>query len=102
MAYFLIFHQTYSNLDYQSIYTGDIRPFEIAYRFGGSQLVNIISTNIQFILNLLSCNGSLVDLEQWIYNFYPMNYTPKYNIYNGSEIQKMQANNNQIKEIRDI
>lgn len=103
LAYFLVFHQTYSNLDPQSIYTGDIRTFEIAHKFGGPKLVNIISANIQFILNLLSCNGSLLDLENWIYGFYPINYTPKYNIFNGSEIQKMQENNvNNAKQIKEI
>ena len=102
LAFFLVFHQTYSNLDPQSIYTGDIKPFDIAYKFGGSELVSILINNIQFILGQLTCNCSLVGLENWIYCFYPIDYTPKYNINNGEEIQKLLANNNTIKEIKDI
>lgn len=102
LAFFLVFHQTYSNLDPQSIYTGDIRPFDIAYKFGGSELVSILINNIQFILGQLTCNCSLVGLENWIYGFYPIDYTPKYNINNEEEIQKLLSNNNTIKEIKDI
>ena len=102
LAFFLVFHQTYSNLDHQSIYTRDIRPFDIAYKFGGSGLVSILINNIQFILNQLTCNCSLLGLENWIYGFYPINYTPKYNINNGEEIQKLLSNNNTIKEVKDI
>lgn len=102
LAFFLVFHQTYSNLDPQSIYTGDIKPFDIAYKFGGSELVSILINNIQFILGQLTCNCSLVGLENWVYGFYPIDYTPKYNINNGEEIQKLLANNNTIKEIKDI
>ena len=102
LAFFLVFHQTYSNLDPQSIYTRDIRPFDIAYKFGGSKLVSILISNIQFILNQLTCNCSLLGLENWIYGFYPIDYTPKYNINNGEEIQKLLANNNTIREVKDI
>ena len=102
LAFFLVFHQTYSNLDPQSIYTRDIRPFDIAYKFGGSGLVSILINNMQFILNQLTCNCSLLGLENWIYGFYPIDYTPKYNINNGEEIQKLLANNNTIKEVKDI
>lgn len=102
LAFFLVFHQTYSNLDPQSIYTRDIRPFDIAYKFGGSGLVSILINNMQFILNQLTCNCSLLGLENWIYGFYPINYTPKYNINNGEEIQKLLSNNNTIREVKDI
>lgn len=102
LAFFLVFHQTYSNLDPQSIYTGDIKPFDIAYKFGGSELVSILINNIQFILGQLTCNCSLIGLENWVYGFYPIDYTPKYNINNREEIQKLLSNNNTIKEIKDI
>ena len=95
LSFFLTFYQTYSNLDPQSSYTGDMRPFDIAYKFGGSQLVNIIISNIQFVMNQLTCGCSLLLLENWIYGFYPIGYTPKYNIQNGTEIQKMISNNDE-------
>lgn len=99
-AFFLLFRQTYSCLDPQSSITGKIEPFDIAFKFGGGEAVNIVLSNIQFILNQLTAGASLLDLETWIYFYYPGNYTPRYNIPNGTEIQKLQENNNKkIKEI---
>lgn len=101
LGFFMLFRQTYIALDPQYNITHKAEPFDIAFKFGGSQATSAILTNIQFILSQLSCGASLIDLESWIYFYYPSNYTPKYNIPNGSEIQKIISNNEKQTKIID-
>ena len=101
LGFFMLFRQTYIALDPQYNITHKAEPFDIAFKFGESQATSAILTNIQFILSQLSCGASLVDLESWIYFYYPSNYTPKYNIPNGTEIQKMISNNEKQTKIID-